>query len=416
MYAITNSRIFDGNSDELRENLNVLVKADRIAALADANSPLPNDCQVLDAGGRVLMPGLIDAHVHACAADVNLLNNDKIPITLMAHHSAQRLGRMLGRGFTTVRDCGGADAGLAHALESGLVKGPHLLYCGKIISQTGGHGDFRTPLECESRGDSLWTCGCSYTGHLTIAVDGESQVRRAVRDNLRSGGSFIKFVASGGVSSTASPLEAIQFSDAEVKAIVDEVERYGTYCTAHIHPDTAIRRAIELGVHCIEHGTMISAQSADLAVQKGVNIVPTVSIAMAMQREGKALGYPASSIEKMDRVIEVMFDSLGHMKNSGVKLGFGTDLLGDLERHQYLEFEARSEVFSPVEILKQATSNNAEILGLAGEIGVIAAGARADILLLNGNPLEHAGYFYRSRDPIAAIIKDGELLPEYSSF
>jgi len=411
MIIFTNSRVFDGVQPQLRDDINVVVEGDRISQLLHRSEPLPAEAEVIDAGGRVLMPGLIDAHIHAYAADINLLTNDRKPVTLIAHHANQRLENMLARGFTTVRDCGGADVGLAMALEQGLVKGPRLIYCGKIISQTGGHGDVRSPHEHEEEG--CWTCGCTYAGHMTITVDGVDQVRRAVRDNLRRGGSFIKFAASGGVSSTSSPLEAIQFSDDEVLAIVDEVDRFGTYCTAHIHPDNAIRRAINLGVHCIEHGTMISPETAQLAAEKGTVIVPTLSIATALLREGKALGYPEVSMAKLRKVVDVMMTGLQNMKDAGVTVGFGTDLLGNLERHQCLEFELRAQVYSPAEVLTQATSINARILGLEGELGVIAPGARADLLLLDGNPLEDISLFGRG-DAVAALVQNGELSAAHS--
>lgn len=410
MYVYTNIRIFDGIHDTLLEGQNVFVKNNYIEALADHNEPFSDDYEIIDGGGKVLMPGLIDAHVHAYATDINLFNNDKKPPTLIAHIAGERLGNMLGRGFTTVRDCGGGDYGLAMALNQDLIKGPRLIYCEKIISQTGGHGDFRSAQEYEHEEGDCWSCGCSYSGHLTVTADGVDEVRRVVRNSLRRGASFIKFAASGGISSTSSPLEAIQYSDEEVLAIIDEVERFDTYCTAHIHPDKAIRRAIDLGVHCIEHGTMISRETAEIAANKGTTIIPTLAIAATLLKEAPAFGYPEASMRKLEKVVGAMFEGLQHMKDAGVRVGFGTDLLGHLEKYQCLEFELRAKVYSPIEILKQATSVNAEILGLKGEIGIISSGAKADLLLLNGNPLEDITIFDNDGSHIAVLMQGGELL------
>jgi len=403
---IYNALLFDGVNEELVENATVVIENEVIKEVTQGSVKVDN-ANTVDARGQFLMPGLIDAHVHAYAADINLRKNDNLPTTLIAHHAAQRLRRMLARGFTTVRDCGGADVGLAMALESGLIPGPRLVYCGKLISQTGGHGDFRSADECTQREDDCWTCGCSYSGHITMTADGVDEVRLAVRNNLRHGASFIKFAASGGVSSTTSPLTAIQFSDEEVLAIVDEVNRFGTYCTAHIHPDAAIKRAIELGVHCIEHGTMISQETAQLAADKGTIIVPTLAIAEALLREGPALGYPEVSMTKLAEVRNVMMSGLEAMKRSGVKVGFGTDVLGSLENYQCAEFNLRSEVFTPIEILKQATSINAEILGFADELGVVKPGARADLLLLERNPVKDISVLSRNGEHIVGLVKSG---------
>ena len=385
--AIRNGDIFDGKSAALARGRTVLVQGDRIADVLASDDPLPDGAEIVDGDGGTLIPGLIDAHIHAYAGDFDLVRNDQMPKELLAHKASKKLAAMLSRGFTTVRDCGGGDIGLALAIDEGLIEGPQLFFCGKLISQSGGHGDFRRP-DLHDHGPTCWTCGCAYSGHLTVTADGVDEVRKAVRDNLRKGASFIKFAASGGVSSTSSPLHAQQYSDEEVRAIVDEATRFGTYCTAHVHPDAAIRRAIELGVHCIEHATMISAETAKLAADRGTHIVPTLAIAAALAEVAEIRGYPKASTDKLRAVMSKTEEGLHHMKDAGVRLGFGTDLLGDLDARQLDEFDLRAKVFSPAEILVQATSNNAAILGLGGETGEISSGARADMVLLRSNPLD----------------------------
>lgn len=389
MTVFTNVAIFDGENRELRRGRSVFIRGDTIREVSD-RPPNPEDGGVVDGGGRVLMPGLIDAHIHAYASDVNLARLSAMPPTLVSHHAAFMLSKMIDRGFTTARDTGGGDFGLRLAIEKGYFPSPRLYYCEKALSMTGGHGDFRHPHHYAPI-ENCTACGCGSVNHLCTVVDGVPAVLRAVRENLRRGASFIKLMGSGGVSSPGDSITGIQFSDEEVRAIVEEVERHELYCTAHIHPDRALKRAIVLGVHCIEHGTLIEPDTARMAADAGTYIVPTVAIGAALSNHGKELGYPKEALEKMKMVLDKAMGRLECMKEAGVKLGFGTDLLGSLERYQCTEFTLRSRVFSNFEILQQATAMNGEIIGQKGKLGVIKPGAFADILLVNGNPLEDTG-------------------------
>lgn len=406
MQVFTNARVFDGRSAQLRDGLNVFVEGERITEVSDR--PAPPGAAIIDSGGRVLMPGLIDAHIHIYLADINVEVIARQPPTYYAHYGARTLRNMLDRGFTTVRDTGGGDYGMQLALERGLVTGPRLFISGRALSQTGGHGDFRHPHHHDHGGDML-ACGCGTANHVTVVVDGVTEVRKAVRENLRRGASFIKFMGSGGVSSISDPLEAMQFSDEEIRAIVDEVERHGAYCTAHILADAAIRRAITLGVHCIEHGVLIEPETARLAAERGTYIVPTLAIVGALARRGAELGYPPEALAKLDSVKDQALTRLAHMRDAGVKLGFGTDLMGDLEGDQCTEFTLRAAVFSPFEILHQATAMNGEILGQKDRLGVIAPGAFADILLVDGNPLDDIAILAANGANLALIMRGGKL-------
>lgn len=387
MTVFVNGRIFDGEASSLAEGLNVFIAGDRITEVSD-RPPNPADGEVVDCAGQTIMPGLIDAHVHAYALSVRLHDVDLAPPSLRAAWAGRMLGNMLARGFTTVRDTGGADYGLYLALERGYIKGPRLYYCGRAISPTGGHGDFRDPHHHHPHDEQMVVCGCGSVNGLAVVVDGVDAITKVVRESLFRGSNFIKFMGSGGVSSTGDKLDSWQFSDDEVRAIVGEVERHGAYCTAHVHPDAALRRAIRLGVHCIEHGTLIEPETARMAADADTIIVPTMAIIASLATRGEELGFPAESLEKLATIKDQAVERMQHMKDAGVRIGFGTDLLGPLENEQLTEFHLRSSIFSNLEILRQATSGNAEIIGAKGELGVIRKGAKADLLVVDGNPLE----------------------------
>ena len=403
MLAFSNAKVFDGVNNRLTQ-ANVIVDGQRIVSVSD--KPVDADVELIDCGGRTLMPGLIDAHIHAYFHDMNVNRMQRLPVTMYAHHAANMLGDMLDRGFTSVRDTGGADYGLWLAIQHGIIKAPRLFYCEKALSQTGGHVDMRHQHEHHAH-DDVAMCACCFVNPLGVVVDGVDAVRKVVREQLRRGASFIKFCGSGGVSTTADPLDGIQFSNDEVRAIVEEVENHLVYCTAHIHPDKALKRAISLGVHCIEHGTLIEPDTARMAADKGTNIVPTLAVISALAEHGEAFGYPKESLEKLDRIKDEAVDRLRHMKSAGVRIGFGTDLIGAIQPMQCIEFGLRSPVFSNFEILNQATAVNAEIIGAKGEIGEIKPGAYADILIVDGNPLENLKLMEDDGAHIPVVMKAG---------
>ena len=404
MQVFTNAQVFDGRNERLTQ-ANVFVDGERIAAISD-RPPEPGD-ETIDCGGRTVMPGLIDAHIHAYFYDLNVTRLQRVPATMYSHHAARMLRDMLDRGFTSVRDTGGADYGLWMAIDKGLIEAPRLFYCEKALSQTGGHIDARHHHEYHAHDDHLALCGCCFVNPLGIVVDGVDSVRRVVREQLRRGASFIKFCGSGGVSSVSDPLDGIQFSNDEVRAIVEEVENHLVYCTAHIHPDRALRRAVELGVHCIEHGTLIEADTAQMAAAKGISIVPTLAVIFGLAEQGEAFGYPRESLVKLERIKYEAIDRLNHMKRAGVRIGFGTDLIGAIQPMQCIEFGLRSNVFSNFEILNQATAVNAEIIGAKGKIGEIAPGCFADILVVDGNPLQNLKLMEDDGAHIPVVMKGG---------
>jgi len=398
----TNALIFDGLSRELSEG-HVLVEDGVIREVSDTEIGVAADIHV-EANGRTLMPGLIDLHVHIWAADMNVVKLSQMPSEYYSLYAAHFLQSSLDRGFTTLRDAGGTDAGFAMAIEKGWIKSPRFFHSGRYISQTGGHGDFRAGHE-----QCFTDCMCCPPRHerFTAIADGADAVRKAVREEFRRGARAIKIMASGGVASPTDPLDKLQFTDDEIRAAVDEANRRGSYIFAHCHPDAAIRRCSELGVRCIEHVSMLSPETAAIMAKNGTYAVPTLAVLKAFYDDGARFGLPQASVDKMANLFDSMLAGLTIMKNAGVKVGFGTDLLAEHQDRQGMEFEIRADVLDPYDILISATSVAAEILMEEGRLGVIAPGACADILLVDGNPMEDVRILARQGRNFPVIMKAG---------
>jgi imidazolonepropionase-like amidohydrolase len=403
-----NASLLDVAGGELRPGASVLVEGDRIREVREgpgrlaAGAPATAELRRIDLRGRTLMPGLIDAHVHAVITTMDLGAMTSRPVSLVAQEARRILEAMLRRGFTTVRDAGGADWGLAEAVERDLVAGPRLFFSGRVLSQTGGHGDFRP------RTDESELCGCRVhsTGFSHVA-DGVPAVRKAAREELRRGARQVKIMASGGVASPTDPIWNLQYSEEEMRAIVEEARGWRTYAMAHAYTPEAIARAVRSGVRTIEHGNLIDAATAGLMKQHGAYLVPTLVTYFKIEELGRALRFPEVSLRKVQDVLAAGLASLEIARAAGVPMGFGTDLLGETHEHQSAEFGIRAQVLAPAEILRQATLVNAEILGQAGELGVIAPGARADLLVVDGDPLRDLGLLEGQGKHLAAVVKGG---------
>ncbi len=404
-YVFKNAKVFDGDSPDLRAGMMVRVAGGTIEQVA-AHVPTA-DAEVVDCGGRVLMPGLIDAHVHVYAASLNPGRLAQAPLSYLASFAAHFLRASLDRGFTTLRDAGGADVGLATAVREGLLGlVPRLFYSGRVISQTGGHGDFRPG---DHALETHVPCGCAaYADTFALIADGADAVRRAVREELRRGANHIKVMASGGVVSPTDPLERCQYSDAEISAAVEEAERAGSYVATHCHPAAAIRRSAALGVRSIEHGTLIDPATAEFVAERGAFVVPTMATFFAMLEKGEALGLPPVSCDKLRRIGDRALGGLEIMKAAGVRMGLGTDLLGQLTERESAEFSIRAKVLPAADILRSACAINAEILGQAGHLGCIRPGAAADLLVVNGNPLEDISLLAEGGKHLAMIMAQGK--------
>jgi imidazolonepropionase-like amidohydrolase len=397
-----NCRIFDGADISPSAGMAVLVEDGRIREISDQPLTAAN-ARIIDAAGRVLMPGLIDAHYHALLADLNVSNLDIMPPSLLHQHAHVNLKAALGRGFTSVRDAGGADIGLVRAVDEGLIKGPRIFHSGKALSQTGGHGDMRAATHFEP-------CACAtYHGPICVVADGVDEVRKAVREELRKGATQIKLMVSGGVLSPSDPVWMDQYSEAEIRAAVEEAATRRTYVMAHAHTANAARRCVDYGVRSIEHGTLIDLETAEYVAASDAYVVPTLSTIHMMKEKGPDLGLQKIFADKLGTLFEDAQQAVRVCQDAGVKLGLGSDLIGPLHEYQSMELALRAEITSPLDALRAATRTNAALLMREGVLGTIAEGAIADLLLVDGDPLENIDLLQHQGTHLSMIMKDGEI-------
>ncbi len=400
-YLFRNVKLLDPGQDELLGGQEVLVEGEVIRELSDR--PIqPANATVIDGGGRTLMPGLIDCHVHVFLSELNIRNLEHVPLTLMTARAAELMRGMIDRGFTTVRDTGGADWGIKAAVEGRLLPGPRLFISGRAIGPTGGHSDSRR------RTDGGAPCGCCNAMVFTMALaDGPDDVRRSAREQMRQGADQVKIMMSGGVASPYDPLDSLQYSPGEVAAVVEEAQAFGRYVCAHAYTPEAITRAMQGGVRTIEHGNLIDEPAARLMAEKGAFLVANLVTYHAMKERAAQLGMSADMLAKNDVVLEAGYRSLEICKRAGVPVAYGSDLLGPLQEEQSREFLIRREVMKPIEVIRSATTVAARVLRREGTLGVIAPGALADLLLVDGNPLLDLGLFQNQGAHLTAIMKGG---------
>jgi imidazolonepropionase-like amidohydrolase len=396
-----NAKLLDPHEDELQGGVSVLVEGETIREVTAKRIKAKN-AAVIDCKGRTLMPGLIDCHVHACLSEVNIRYLEAIPLTLMTARASELLRGMIDRGFTTVRDTGGSDWGLRDAVAQDLLAGPRMFIAGRAIGPTGGHSDARR------RTDFGANCRCCNAMNFCLEVaDGADCVRKAAREQLRQGADQIKIMVSGGVASPYDPLDSRQFSLEEIKAAADEAEAFGKYAQAHAYTPEAIQRAVGQGVRTIEHGNLIDEKSARLMKQKGAYMVANLVAYYAMKERAAQFGMSADMLAKNDLVIDGGLRSLEICKRAGVKVGYGSDLLGQLQVEQSREFLLRREVLKPIEIIRQATLVGAEIVRREGKLGVVKPGAYADILVVDGDPIKKLELLTGQGEHLSAIMKAG---------
>jgi imidazolonepropionase-like amidohydrolase len=399
----TNARIVDGTAPARGEPVNVLVEGGTIREIG--KSVASPKARTIDLKGRTLMPGLIDAHVHVVAGLADLGRNAQLPDSLVTARSFVIMRGMLLRGFTTVRDVGGADFGLKTAVEEGHFPTPRLVISGKALSQTGGHADFR------GRYDDRETVLTRHRlGALGRICDGLDQVRRAAREEIKGGADFIKIMANGGCASPTDPIHFLGFSVSELEAIVEEARMAGTYVSAHVYTDEAIRRCVEAGVHSLEHCNLIQAETARLAASRGAVAVPTLVTYDKLASEGGKLGFPPDSIAKVENVRLAGMESLAIMKKAGLAMAYGSDLLGEMHRHQSEEFVIRGRALPAHEVIASATHIAAKLLKLEGKIGTIAPDAHADLIVVDGDPLKDLSLLTHQGRHIPVIMKGGAFM------
>ena len=400
-YLFKNFQMLDPEQDELRGGHEVLVEGDRIKEVSGRPIKAP-DATVIDCGGRTLMPGLIDSHVHVVLSEVSIPRLENVPLTLMTARAAVLMRGMLDRGFTSVRDTGGADWGLKEATDKWLLPGPRLFIAGKALGPTGGHSDGRRRTDHGTR------CHCCDALHFAMGLaDGVAEVRKAVREEMRQGADQVKIMMSGGVASPYDPLDSLQFSPEEVAAAVEEAHAFGRYVCAHAYTVEAITRAAHAGVRTIEHGNLIDEASAGLMASKGMFLIANLVTYYEMKKRAAEYGMSSDMLAKNDLVIEGALKSLEICKRHGIPVAYGTDLLGQLQVAQCDEFTLRAEVLSPADIIRSATTIGARVVRMEGKIGCLVPGAFADLLVIDGNPLKNLKLFQDEGRHLSAIMKGG---------
>ncbi|MDX2307419.1 MAG: amidohydrolase family protein [Hyphomicrobium sp.] len=408
-------RVFDGKSASLSDQVNVLVRGNKIERISKA--PIATDRSadtlVIDGGGRTLMPGLIDGHVHIALSDTPLLVFMTADNNYTMLRQSKAAGETLMRGFTAVRDMGGNTFGLKRAIDEGFIAGPRIWPSGAIISQTSGHGDFRTIHDLpRNTGDQLHFS--ERQGFAAIA-DGTPEVLRRVREQLMRGATQVKLTAGGGVSSDFDPLDVTQFTEEEIQAAVEAAENWGTYVAVHAYTPRAIQQSIRAGVKAIEHGNLADDASAKLMAEKGVWWV-----LQPFLDDEDATPFPPNSPNRKKQLVMFAGTDTAYAlaKKYQVKTAFGTDSLFDAKvaRRQGAQLTKLTRWYTPAEVLKMATGDNGELLALSGprspyegKIGVIEEGALADLLLVDGDPIANIKLIEDPSKNFRVIMKDGKI-------
>lgn len=408
-----NVRVFDGVRATLSEPTNVLVRGNVIEKISA--QPIPTDkrgdTKIIDGGGRTLMPGLIDNHVHvfvSASTQAQMLDPEVKPETLEAR-AVDEATKMLMRGFTAARDMGGPVFKLKATIDSGKAPGPRLYPSGAMISQTSGHGDTRMPHERSrrffgevSKGEQLG---------VNFIADGRDEVLTASRENLRFGASQLKVMAGGGAATTYDPLDVTQYTLDEMKAAVEAAEDWGTYVTVHAYTKRAVLRAIEAGVKCIEHGQLLDEETVKLLADKGI------WLSLQVLDPAPPTAQPNIRMKKQ-MVVDGTDNAYQWAKKHHVKLAWGTDFLFNPAQNanQNPDILKLTKWFTPAEILKMVTHDNAELLALSGprnpypgKLGVVEVGALADLLLVDGDPLADLSLVANPEKNFLVIMKDGKI-------
>ena len=410
--AIRNVNVFDSAKGQITGPMDVAVQDGLISSLTPSGSTEFAGDITIDGTGKTLIPGLIDAHWHAVFTTISAETLEFGEIGYVFARAVVSARETLLRGFTTVRDVGGPTLGIKQAIDEGAIQGPRIFPAGAFISQTGGHGDFRLPNETP-RG---------VAGHLSygeivgaaIIADGEAEVLRGAREVLRRGASQLKLMAGGGCASNYDPLDVTQYTEAEMRAAVQVAENWGTYVTVHAYTPRAIRIAVAAGVRCIEHGQLIDEETVALLAEKDIwwCLQPFLD-------DEDAIPLPPANRAKFLQMVAGTDTAYRLAKKHKVKLAFGTDTLFDakLASRQGAQLAKLTRWFTPAEVLQQATIRNAELLAMSGprnpypgRLGVVAEGALADLILIDGDPIADISLIARPEETFAAIIKEGRLV------
>jgi imidazolonepropionase-like amidohydrolase len=398
---LRNASVLDPASGTLTPGQSIAIEGNRIA---DIGSKLtgPDDATIHDAKGRTVMPGLIDAHTHPAIVDEDVFGLAEWPPAYVAARASRVLAGMLSRGFTSIRDVGAGEMGLARAIEEGYFPGPRMFYGGKQLTQTGGAGDWRAP------GRRVYDDNY-YSPAIGVICDGVPEVRRAVREEVRRGAHHIKVYLSGAVDSPSDRVDSTQFSMEELLAIVEEATAANIYVAGHAYTSRAINRGLEAGVRSIEHGNLMDASSIPLFREYGAFYVPTLVTYHALAGRARAGLLPGDIEVKLGEVIDGALGALEMAHAAGLPVVYGTDLFAGLHDQQLQEFVLRAQIQPPADLIRSATTTAARLLRREGELGVLAPGALADLLVIDGNPLDDIRVLTTPERTLKLIMKDGQV-------
>jgi imidazolonepropionase-like amidohydrolase len=398
---LRNASVLDAENGSLNADQSVVIEDGRIADVG-AGLTAPQDALILDVRGQTVMPGLIDAHTHPAVVDHELFDMAEWSPVYVAARASRAVAGMLARGFTSIRDVGAGEIGLARAIEEGYFPGPRLFYGGKQLSQTGGAGDWRSPTR--------QVYDANYNSpSLGVICDGVTECRRAVREEVRRGAHHIKLYLSGAVDSPSDRVDSLQFSVEELTAIVEEATSANIYVTGHAYTSRAINRGLRVGVRCIEHGNLMDESSIPLFKEYGAFYVPTIVTYHALTARAREGLLPADVEGKLKEVINGAIGALEMAHRAGLPIVYGTDLFADMHDWQLKEFLIRSEVQPPADLIRSATTTAARLLRREGELGVVAPGALADLLVIDGNPLDDITVLTTPERTLKVIMKGGQI-------
>ena len=401
---LTNATIIDCTGADPRPNGWVVVEDGRIREIGEGQrGALPAEVPVVDCKGGTLLPGLIECHVHTGSVEASIVEQQRRHLpSMLVIRSLKVLKETLDQGFTSARDCGGIDPGFRQAVAEGLVPGPRLFVSGRILSQTGGHGDWRLPTE-------IYPPYFHEAGMASGIYDGVDAVRKGAREQIRQGVDFIKIMAGGGAASPSDELDTSQYSLDEMQAIVFEAESAGKYVAAHCYSDRGIKLCCKAGIRTIEHGNLLTESSAQAMKDSGAYLVPTMATYVMISKMGRQLGLPDGMIRKINQALEKAESSLAIALSKGLKIGSGSDLLGPMQVHKGMELALQAKVMGPMGALMAATKTNAEIIREEKNLGTIEPGKWADFIVLKGDPLRDMTLFQNYHENIPLIVQGGKI-------
>lgn len=399
---LTNANVLDVIKGRILTDMTICLEGGKIVDVSE--EPIQSGAeQVLDLKGLTLIPGLIDCHCHVLQSTSNLAALASMSPFYAASRAFEIMKGMLLRGFTTIRDVGGADFGIAKAVEEGRVLGPRIFYCGKALTATGGHGDYRSAGQYAQ--DESY-----YIPRISRLCEGVSALRTAVRDEVRKGAHHIKIMANGGVASPTDRITSDQYSEEEIRAVVDEATMAGLYVASHTYTARSIARAVRNGVRSVEHGNLADDETLHLMKQSGSFLVPTLIIFRGLAEEGVADGLPPELTGKLGNMLERGIGVIEKAYRLDIPMAFGSDLIGAMHRRQSEEFELRADVVPAADLLRSATVVGAKLLRREEELGQIAPGFLADIIAVDGNPLDDIRLLADPDRHFKLIVKGGAII------